>query len=550
MDQQSSACSELMDCPLARALAADEDTLYFTCYDNQDRLVGYGFGRGTFRRHQGCDKCFSKVIEPPGIEIGRRLSWLGSLQRLEDWALDDDNCDGDNLCINNAGSTHDSQDKPSVRIAASGNNPLRSIYDLGMPKQPSRDATVLADIKGEIVRAFREEYIKVVHNIHDGAIRSCFQKFRSAWKCGIDTLREFCNGESTDSVGSVVAMLCVCSAMSRTIDANNTRAKRYDHQDTYSGHFNNDLQWWGLLFKNMPCNLRSFIIAVKALWDVDIDERIGGEAFNYLYSIDPAHPYLDTLPPFDCRNVDPAYPYLENLAQRLVLDFDAMLDRTNDEETLSEEAQGPSRTQQTQQIDQPQQFSKYSSSVHHIWPHRLKDMDEKLRAFLVTSAAFLILFIFLTWLCAIMAGRSISEASEILIGSDHLFTRPEGDMANVPLRVRRADKALTNLFEEYGEANDLMVPQQSQTPNTAQEPSQVSVNGKFSCGESGCSKTFANQQNLTRHKRDIHNPNQDCERCGKSYTYRGLRSHKCAHKEPSGPPLKRRKTSGSTCDGG
>ncbi|KAI1745397.1 hypothetical protein F4680DRAFT_102573 [Xylaria scruposa] len=415
---------------------------------------------------------------------------------FQDCPPNDGNGDGngDGPYSNSTRSTHNSQHKPLEPCS---------------PRRLSRDAVIPAYIKSAIGRAFKKEYDKVVGNVDSGVIFQEFPDFRSAWKSGISTLRKFC--QCTDppypdfDFGSVIAMLCVCSAMSKTIDENNSRAQKFGRQGSYYGHFQHDLDQWGTVLGEILSNQNTIpyhlaLLTTQTIWDVKV----------YIFP-----PSMDIL-----------------------LDLDFLLSEANKEDTASEAAWGPNNLQGT---------SGHCGSVRYTWPYR---SDTGKTAFWTTSVAFSILIVFLTWLRATTAGLETSEISEFLLGSDLLLTRFNTSpfLEIFPTRVKGSDQVLRNFFKMYSEVNELEITQQRQTPNTAQESSHAPGDSGLTCR--WCEKEFPNKQNRVRHEKDVHGPKEACERCGKEYTARGFRTHHCPTEELSGPQSKRQKTSGSTRNGG
>ncbi|KAI0902882.1 hypothetical protein F4823DRAFT_569255 [Ustulina deusta] len=389
-------------------------------------------------------------FEPFKLDYGdvlRRTKLERGLCELEllgpNYSANGDNCDSDGFHSNSTKSVFNSQDDLRALV-----NKIHSMIDEFSvsesclreylaraklwwpelppepysPRQPSRDAAVAAHVRSTIRKEFGEEYHRVVNKIDLGEITKRFQNPARAWRCGVDTLRKISNGRLVRDLGCAIAMLCVCSAMPRTLDKNYPRNKFYDYKDSYFGHFKNDLYRWGLLYKNPSpctpssgisfmsckanCGLHRFTSAVKTIWDVDTESRILEE---------------HTIGCFD----DDSVRYFKDLASKLVLDLDDILYPANASDDELEEARRPSVTQQ---IHPPRRLSLYGTASRHTWPHRLKNTYPVLAA-LVTGAIFLILFIFLTWLWALTAEP---DAPDVLLGANLTLTRAECKSNKLP----------------------------------------------------------------------------------------------------------------------
>ncbi|KAI0552785.1 hypothetical protein F4679DRAFT_533891 [Xylaria curta] len=421
--------------------------------------------------------------------------WLYDLEFLfQDCPPNDGNGNGDGPYSNSTWSTHDSQNRPP--------RPCSS-------RRPSPDAVVPAYIEDTIERAFKEEWDKVVGNVDLKEIFQCFPDFRSAWKSGVSTVRKLyqCTNPPYPNFdfGSVIAMLCVCSAISKTIDKNNSRAEKFGRRGSYYGHFKHDLERWCSLFReilwNQKMSSQLAIWAVKTIWDV-----------NFFFPVDTS----------GWR--DPPIPNMS-----FSLDF--LLRRADEEDTALEAAQSSNNLQGT---------SGHCEFVRCIWPYWSHTGKGRLIATWATSAAFSILFIFLTWLRALTAGLETSEISEFLLGSDHLLARSRTYAITSTTRLQRCDRILRNFFD--------METARRRQPNTIQESSHASGDSGLACGQ--CGKTFSSKENRVRHEKDVHGPKKDCKRCGNEYTARGLQTHRCPSEELSGSQSKRRKTSSSRRNGG
>lgn len=566
-------------------------------------------------------------FEPFKLDYGdvlRRTKLERGLCELEllgpNYSANGDNCDSDGFHSNSTKSVFNSQDDLRALV-----NKIHSMIDEFSvsesclreylaraklwwpelppepysPRQPSRDAAVAAHVRSTIRKEFGEEYHRVVNKIDLGEITKRFQNPARAWRCGVDTLRKISNGRLVRDLGCAIAMLCVCSAMSRTLDKNYPRNKFYDYKDSYFGHFKNDLYRWGLLYKNPSpctpssgisfmsckenCGLHRFTSAVKTIWDVDTESRILEE---------------HTIGCFD----DDSVRYFKDLASKLVLDLDDILYPANASDDELEEARRPSVTQQ---IHPPRRLSLYGTASRHTWPHRLKNTYPVLAA-LVTGAIFLILFIFLTcesphplqtyfdmlnWSdlsTGLWALTAEPNAPDVLLGANLTLTRAECKSNSFLDRVRCAEQVLITFFERYPEVNHLdiahpglnqqgivdtreVVPshspalystlttQQCQAPEITQRLNQISTSDgvsthgvkiKISCTEPGCSKTYTYPQGLNKHMRNAHKPKRKCKHCNQGYTRDGFKHHNCANKyeESSGPQSKRRKTPNAELD--
>ncbi|KAI0110470.1 hypothetical protein GGR51DRAFT_558115 [Nemania sp. FL0031] len=115
--------------------------------------------------------------------------------------------------------------------------------------QLSQDADAAARVKRAIMEAFREEYHRVVRGIDCQEIINKFSNPARAWKCGINKLRGISNGYINYDIGCIIAMLCVCSAISRTLDTHYPKRSLFGFGPSYFGHFKYDLPRWGVLFK-------------------------------------------------------------------------------------------------------------------------------------------------------------------------------------------------------------------------------------------------------------------------------------------------------------
>ncbi|KAI0403767.1 hypothetical protein F4802DRAFT_598772 [Xylaria palmicola] len=420
-------------------------------------------------------------FEPLGLDYGdvwRRTVITVGLRDLEFIVLDsvprDDNRDDDGLLSNNPESTNVSINDPMGHVRRLGVPVCHLVHELSvdkewpavpypapepylpnpapepyLPNPPSPRIAITDLINSSVVGEFREEYDKVLRHVRCDAIRKRFMSFASAWKCGVAMLRVFYGAAPVDDVrrtrevGGVLAMLCVCSAMSRTMDKFDALAISCERQGSYFEHFKNDLHRWGLLFRGTmsddmkarekTTDLHEFISAVKTIWDVDINGLIGEETSNRFFFVVTTNGSkavwdLDKKDGFveeDSNPVQQRYiRYLEKLAENLDQAFQAILELTNNKGTAPEAPQGPS---QTQQLDQSWRSSTHGDSGRHILAHRVKNMDQEL-AFLVTGPASLIFFVFHRWRYVHVAERGAYEGVMVLRRSDSLLRRNKIDM--------------------------------------------------------------------------------------------------------------------------
>ncbi|KAI0976636.1 hypothetical protein F4678DRAFT_455913 [Xylaria arbuscula] len=345
--------------------------------------------------------------------------------------------------------------------------PLTPAYD-GMnslrPTNPTSAATSV--IRGTVIKKFSEEFHRVVGNPSlSGEITDRFRNIGRAWKCGVDTLRKISNGRFVSDLGRVIAMLCVCSAMARTLDEHYIMSPSCTDGPKYFERFRDDLHRWGLLYKEinprgrfgyrldlellhyktrreplepswsfqyfskheMSHDLQGFVDAVKTIWCVDTSYRIWQDHTTGCYGDKSVH-------------------YFGDFFSTLILDFDDMLNGKEASEDEFEETQRPSQAQQTHQ---PRRSPSYSTSDSYNWPHRLKAEFLSL-AVLATSVAFLILFIFLARICATTAGQHTPEVFVPL-------TQAEPESTTLANGVHYADRVLTTFFERYDQVNYLDV---------------------------------------------------------------------------------------------
>ncbi|PMD17240.1 hypothetical protein NA56DRAFT_282038 [Hyaloscypha hepaticicola] len=89
-----------------------------------------------------------------------------------------------------------------------------------------------------------------------------FQNHREAWAAGIRTMRRLCNGKSPQGLHNIAAFLCICKAMSETLDESN--------DGYYSAQFLDDLERWQVLFK--PKELGAYQALIHSMWGVCLPE--------------------------------------------------------------------------------------------------------------------------------------------------------------------------------------------------------------------------------------------------------------------------------------
>jgi len=89
-----------------------------------------------------------------------------------------------------------------------------------------------------------------------------FQNHREAWAAGIRTMRRLCNGKLPQGLHNIAAFLCICKAMSETLD----EAK----DGYYSTQFLHDVERWQVLFTSKE--LGAYQELVYSMWGVCLSE--------------------------------------------------------------------------------------------------------------------------------------------------------------------------------------------------------------------------------------------------------------------------------------
>jgi hypothetical protein len=88
-----------------------------------------------------------------------------------------------------------------------------------------------------------------------------FSSHIKAWQAGVAVLRELSSGDLPWDVGQVIALLCVCGAISETLDSHTG--------STNNNQFLDDPERWGVLFDcKVKCDL--YKDAVQHIWGVDL----------------------------------------------------------------------------------------------------------------------------------------------------------------------------------------------------------------------------------------------------------------------------------------
>lgn len=106
------------------------------------------------------------------------------------------------------------------------------------------------------------------------SVRYRFTEYRTAWQSGIRALRRVSRGELPEDPGEVLAFLCVCKAVSKTLD--------FFTASDYTTMFLADLGRWGFLFKD---NFDCYSHLIRRVWEVDVTNELpctsGGELLQY-----------------------------------------------------------------------------------------------------------------------------------------------------------------------------------------------------------------------------------------------------------------------------
>jgi hypothetical protein len=87
-----------------------------------------------------------------------------------------------------------------------------------------------------------------------------------AWKCGIGTLRGISDGRLPQNLSEVIAFLCVCKAVSETLD--------FHTDSNYTTKFLDDLRRWAILF-DTESEFRMYKDLVRDIWRVNLQMEFG-----------------------------------------------------------------------------------------------------------------------------------------------------------------------------------------------------------------------------------------------------------------------------------
>lgn len=138
----------------------------------------------------------------------------------------------------------------------------------------SRENAVLQNRQSQSVSAFYvtfvQEYRRVLSVVSSNAYLDTLQQqlsdHRSAWKCGIRALRGISGGNLPQDLGDVIAFLCVCKAVSATLDL-------YTASE-YTRRFLADLHRWGIVF-DTQASFDLYREAVRDIWEVELSMEFG-----------------------------------------------------------------------------------------------------------------------------------------------------------------------------------------------------------------------------------------------------------------------------------
>lgn len=104
------------------------------------------------------------------------------------------------------------------------------------------------------------------------SVRDRFADYRTAWQSGIKTLRRVSGGQLPEDSGEVLAFLCVCKAVSDTLD--------FFTGSGYTAIFFADLRRWGLLFED---RFDCYNHLIRGVWGIDVtNERLSPSSSELL----------------------------------------------------------------------------------------------------------------------------------------------------------------------------------------------------------------------------------------------------------------------------
>jgi hypothetical protein len=104
------------------------------------------------------------------------------------------------------------------------------------------------------------------------SVRNRFADYRTAWQSGIRTLRRVSGGQLPEDPGEVLAFLCVCKAVSDTLD--------FFTGSDYTTMFFADLRRWGFLFED---GFDCYSHLIRGVWGVDVtNEQISPSSGDLL----------------------------------------------------------------------------------------------------------------------------------------------------------------------------------------------------------------------------------------------------------------------------